>query len=376
MASQQSVVKDTNVILRLGYNGALTGTTDNPITETVSCSNDEGGIDMVVPGWRITKVKYDTDEDKKKAAAMVPLVLKVSRRAPNVVIRKEDNVKNDQIDALKEVLSKSKAFLDMNDPQQWDRDEDKAIGPNASRPWFFEDMRKTREKKMGSSMDNLKISEVLVDMATETGKMRDALFIIGERPLTTDSDEDLKFALYNCLVGEDKQEAKRRKFLEYFVHKGLSPKEIDAEKWFEKGKVFGIITNNNGVFISGTDRLGMSVEEAVQTIMHRDEIRSFLISSISAKSKMEEDKAAASELIKKANKGASSKDVDESIAIDYIKNLSKEKGLATNPGPMFVKCKNLDEVIKKYNSKLKEANLPDPVFLSRELVLEQVSSAV
>jgi hypothetical protein len=261
----------------------------------------------------------------------------------------------------------------MNDPTQWDSVSDQAIGPNANRPWFYQDMTKARKSKMNSSRDTIDINKALVEMYGDKAKMRDALFLIGSRPLTTDSEEDLEFALYQELI-ENTNANTRRKFLEMFVHKGLSPAQLDAKKWFEKGRVYGLITNNSGVFISGTDRLGMTEDEAIECIMNRDDIRGFLISSISTKSHMEEDKKAAAEVIKAANKEVSGQEVDEELGITYVKNRAKELALAVNPGPMFNKCKTLADAIKVYNAKLKDANLPNPVFLSEDIVLEEIKA--
>jgi len=374
MASQQSIINDRDVILRIGYNGVITGTTDNPICQDLAASNPDGTVDVLVDGWRVTTVKYDTDEDRKKAATLKPFVLKVTRRSPNVVIKRQDGLSDGQIKQVVSLLERCGAFLNMNDTNQWDPVLDQAVGPNANRPWFYQDMTKARKAKMNSSMETIAINEALVGMYDDIAKMRDALFLIGQRPLTSDSEEDLKFALYQELI-EGNNFNSRKKFLEMFVHKGLSPAQLDAKKWFEKGRSYGLITNNSGVFVSGTDRLGMTEDDAIECIMNRDDIRGFLISSISAKSHMEEDKKAAAEVIRKANGENVSEDVvDEQVGIAYIKNLAKEKALAVNPGPMFNKCKNLADAVKVYNTKLKEANLPNPVFLSEDLVLEEIKA--
>jgi hypothetical protein len=376
MASQKSIINDRDVLLRMGYNGVLTGTTDNPICQDVSAGNPDGTVDVLVDGWRVTKVKYDTEEDRKKAIMLKPFVLKVNRRAPNVVIRKNDGVSKEQVAQVIDLLRRSKAFLDMNDPHQWDRNLDQAVGPNANRPWFFEDMTKAREVKMSSAQETIAINEALVGMYGDMSKMRDALFLLGSRPLTTDSEDDLKFALYQELI-EGTNTVTRRKFLDMFVHKGMSPQKLEAKKWFEKGRTYGLITNVSGVFISGTDRLGMSEDESIDCIATRDDIRAFLISSISTKSRMQEDIDAAQEVIKKANSGSSdSGDVNEELAMTYVKNLAREKHLTTNPGPMFKGCKSLKEAVKKYNEVLKASNLPDPTYLSEELVMDEIKAKV
>jgi hypothetical protein len=162
-----------------------------------------------------------------------------------------------------------------------------------------------------------------------------------------------------------------------FVHKGMSPQKLEAKKWFEKGRTYGLITNVSGVFISGTDRLGMSEDESIDCIATRDDIRAFLISSISTKSRMQEDIDAAQEVIKKANSGSSeSGDVNEDLAMTYVKNLARARHLTTNPGPMFKGCKSLKEAVKKYNEVLKASNLPDPTYLSEELVMDEIKAKV
>ena len=373
MASQKTVTQDRDVILRIGYNGALTGTSDNPIAQSLSAQKPDGSTDVLVDGWRVINVRHDTDEDRKKAIMLKPFILKVTRRSPNVVIKKGGSVTETQVEVVINLLKASADFIDMNDPKQWDRYSDVAIGRTASRPWFFEDMRKTRDVKMGSAEETIAINEALVGMYGNIGKMRDSLFLIGVRPNPTDTEKDLKYALYENLI-ENNNTIVRRKFLDMFVHKGYSPQQLEAKKWFEKGLSYDLITNNNGVFISGVDRLGLNEDEVISTIIHRDDIRGFLIQSISSKSQLEEDKVAATAVIKSANEALSGDEIDETLGVNYIKGLAKELGVASNPGPMFSSCRNIEEAVKKFNEKLRAMNIPDPKYISVESVREQISA--
>ena len=362
--SQKAVTQDPDVILRIGRLSKFTSAKGE--METTLEVYNEGNAKVILKGWRFGERKFDTVEDQKKATQTVPMIISVSNSRPNVLIRKQDKVSESRINEIIEFLSQMENFLNMSDPNQYDRFSEEAIGPKAGAQWFFEDMRATRQLKTSANEDTIEIGAKLHAMKGNEKALRDALFLIGESPMKTDTAEELYFLLSSAVIDDPKAET-RRNFIKYFVHPDMNPKEKEIQLWLNKAVSFGVVENRAGFLVFGNERLGVTDREAIEKLIYENDLYKSLKVGVSNKTGMKEDIEEANKVVSVVNGTA-----DEARALAYVGDLMREKLAAKAPHMILRGINTLEEAVAKYNEKAKDVGLTAKDFITVDGILAEV----
>tara|TARA_R110001632_G_scaffold115208_2_gene226665 strand:+ start:5445 stop:6572 length:1128 start_codon:yes stop_codon:yes gene_type:complete len=365
--SQKSVKEDPNVVFRIGMLRAFTSNKQSNST-TLEMKNPKGGTFTMAEGWRVIERKFDTEKELKASCRVAPMNINVSRSRPNVVIKKGD-IPNSTVDKTLEFLEKlTSLMINKNDPKQWDRFTEEAVGTNASAEWFFEDMRISRKQTVSTNESTIEIGVKLHGMKDSESKLRDALFLIGETPTKDDELEDLYFMLSNKVIDDPKSKS-RQLFIKYFINPEMSDKELDIQKWMNKGLAFGIVEERSGFFVYGSERLGVSERDVIEFLGYSEDIFKALKVSVSNASGMKEDVKVANEVVEKVSDNA-----DVSRAIAHISDKMKSTGLSSSPHMVLRGVDTLEDAVSKYNKKAKEADLPKSDYITKAGVLAEIGA--
>ena len=371
MALIKKGLENTSAILEIGTFSRFPSQ-KTTFTIPFNAMSGDGKCESLSAGWKIRKFNLNDPAEHKQYIMSVPMGVVLSRSRATALITKRDGLSEQEISDLKGFMRRAKYFVDKNDPKQYDRNTNERIGSNADADFWFEDLRESRVAEESIIEETVAINMALIEMKSDESSLRDALYLIGEKPESTDTASELYFQLIVKLIKEQ-DASKRKTFVEFYVKESSTKEHIEAQKWIKKGLVHEVITVHGNTFMFGTDRLGDNEEQAVKFIMSNESTRRFLINSISNKSGLKEDVSAAKAEFSKVE-DESEDVIDEKRGIDFVKSRAKEIGLTTNPGPMFSGCKTLKDAVTKYNSKLKEQNLPNPVFLSEDSVMEAIQA--
>jgi hypothetical protein len=372
MATVTKGIDNTSAIIEIGtFNKFVSQKTK--FTIPLAAKNPNGNTDFIVSGWKIRSFNLNDPTELKKYMSFLPHGAELSRSRSSVMITKKDQLSDTEINQLKLFLNRTGYFIDKNDPSQFDRSTGERVGVNASAEYWFEDLRESRVSEEALIEETVAINTALMNMKSDAATLRDAIYLTGGKPNEDDSESDLYYSLIVSLIKESNP-VKRKAFIAYYVDKKVSKEYLEAKKWLNKGLKHDVVSLHGNTYMFGPDRLGENEEQTIKFIIANNTTRRLLINAISNKSNLLEDVNAAKMEFSKEDESASEDYSEEARAIEYVKNRSKEIGLTGNPGPMFKSCNTLSEAVKKYNTKLKEANLPNPVFLSEDLVLEEIKA--
>lgn len=373
MATIRKGVNDTSAILEIGSFNRFPSQ-KSKYTIPFAARNPNGKTDFLSEGWKIRSFNLKDPTEFKQYIASVPWGVELSRSRATAVITKRDGLSDSEIADLKDFMRRAGYFIDKNDPTQFDMSTGERIGANASAEYWFEDLRESRVSEESLIEETVAINQALINMKSDAATLRDAIYLTGGKPSQEDSESDLYYNLIVSLI-KDGDPVKRKAFMAYYVEKSVTKEYIEAKKWLNKGMKHDVISLHGNAYMFGSDRLGETEDQAIKFIVSNDSTRRFLINAISNKSHLSEDVNAAKGEFSKVEP-SSEQYADEARGIEYIKNKAKETGLTSNPGPMFKGCKSLKEAVKKYNEVLKASNLPDPTYLSEELVMDEIKAKV
>jgi hypothetical protein len=368
--SQKAIEEDPDVLLRIGttdmsfsYKGGW-GLSSVEVPQ----KGNPLKFDVLATNWRIIEKDLSTPEGVKMAATTPYMPLKVSKGAPNVVMRKSQGFSDAQADRVMELLSKHPMFINRSDPNQYDRISKTDKGATAGRPWWVEDMRTARKQVMLDQDDTIEIGAFLKAIVGKEKQLRDILFLIGEIPNANDTVEDLYFQLRTATLSDPNSES-RRKFVNYVIRPTMKPAQIAILRLINKAVSCGVMAEGQGYFMYQGSRLGTTQQQVIEHLEYDTDTLKSLKIAVANATGYADDVEEANEVAGKVNGSA-----DEARAIAYVSDMMKSKGLSKNPGMSLKGVDTLAEAVEVYNRKVKENDLPVSEKLTAEMVLSDIGA--
>lgn len=368
--SQKAIENDPDVLLRVGatnlsesFRGGFSlaalevPTKDHPLKMKILATN-----------WRVVEKDLSTKEGREIAATLPYMPLRVSKGAPNVVMRRSQGYTDRQADEVMELLSSAQQFINRSDPKQHDRITKSDIGATASRKWWVEDMRYARKQAMNDQDDTIEIGAKMKSLAGNERALRDILFLIGEAPNAQDTVDDLYYQLRTATISDPNAES-RRKFINYVIRPTMKPNQISILRVINKAVASGVMAEGNGYFMYQGSRLGTTESEVIAHLEYDTNTLKSLKIAVANKTGYADDVEEANEVAGKVNGSE-----DEARAIAHVSDLMKSQGLYKNPTMALKGVDTLAGAVEVYNKKAKELELPASDRITVEGILEAIGA--
>lgn len=342
-------MKNTNeVVLRIGSSDPFTHSKTTR-SFSVKVNAGPGKVKQLMPDWSIAK--YDLVREIKEYAVAEPMRFKLSRRQPQINVYRGE-IDDATIDSVIAILKEFPAMFDLNNEKEYDRITAQPIRSKANESYWFEDLRVTKKQNVSKKKETYQIGGYIEnELSGNEKKLRDALYIIGEEPTSLMDVTDLENLLWDKVTEEGSEQ--RGIFVNVYLDKGVTEKELEIKKFFKKGLALGIIDNKAGVYLLAKDRLGMEERECIAFLKDREKVFQFLVNQVAAKSTFEEDHDKGEKVKSDVTGKASAAKEAEEAMFNYIKQAFKDTFDFKRPD-MVIKDMTLEEAVDRYAEECKK----------------------